>query len=356
MILQRWSAGEEPTTEELQALLARELADPQRAIAFDLTAENGLEQLVVRSRLFQTVYAEVVQLCQGFGFRDLQQILQLLWTLWLPLAMHLVAVRKQLRRPLIQGILGVQGTGKSTLAAVLSLIIEQLGHPTLSFSLDDLYKSYRERQQLQLQDPRLLWRGPPGTHDLQMGVELLEQVRHRPPEQPLWVPRFDKSAWNGAGDQTTPERVNSVDIVLFEGWFVGVRPIAESAFETAPPPIVTPSDRAFARDTNERLRDYLSLWQRLDRLLVLYPLDYRSSQQWRKEAEQKMRAAGKSGMTDEEIDRFVEYFWKALHPALFLPPLIQNPTLVDLTIEINRDRQPGKVYRPIAREGQSIGR
>jgi len=37
-----------------------------------------------------------------------------------------------------QGILGGQGTGKTTLAAMLSLILGQLGYHTLSLSLDDL--------------------------------------------------------------------------------------------------------------------------------------------------------------------------------------------------------------------------
>ncbi|MFM7614146.1 MAG: ATP-binding cassette domain-containing protein, partial [Synechococcales cyanobacterium] len=41
----------------------------------------------------------------------------------------------------------------------------------------------------------------------------------------MTVPRFDKSALCGMGDRTTPEIIDQVDIVLFEGWFVGVLPI-----------------------------------------------------------------------------------------------------------------------------------
>jgi D-glycerate 3-kinase len=345
-ILQRWSGGEEPTTEELQRLLARELADPQRAIAFELTAENGLQKLERRSRLFQTLHSEVAQRCQKWGLNDLEPIQFSLWTLWLPLALHLVAARQTLGRPLIQGILGVQGTGKSTLARILSLILGQLGYPTLSISLDDLYKTYPERQQLQQQDPRFTWRGPPGTHDVDLGIALLDDLRAPQTKLPIFVPRFDKSAYNGAGERTAPEAIASaVEMVLFEGWFVGFRPLEPSVFETAPPPIVTPEDRAFAREVNERLKAYLLLWQRLDRLLVLYPVDYRVSKQWRKDAERNAIASGKSGMSDAEIERFVEYFWKALHPELFLKPLIHHPAYVDLVIEIGRDRSFGKVYR-----------
>jgi D-glycerate 3-kinase len=255
--------------------------------------------------------------------------------------------QQQLNRPFIQGVLGGQGTGKTTLAIVLQLILARLGYRTLSLSLDDLYKTYAERQRLQEQDPRLIWRGPPGTHDVALGLELLDHLRQPNQHQSILVPRFDKSAWGGAGDRTTPEQVESVDIVLFEGWFVGVRPIDPAIFDAStPPPIQTSDDRAFARDMNEQLEDYLPLWERLDRLMVLYPTDYRLSQQWRRQAEQQMIATGKSGMTDSQIDRFVEYFWKALHPELFITPLTQDPKYVDLVVEINPNRTLGAIYRP----------
>jgi D-glycerate 3-kinase len=173
----------------------------------------------------------------------------------------------------------------------------------------------------------------------------LDRLRH-PDGQPIPIPRFDKSAWNGAGDRTQPEIVQGADIVLFEGWFVGVRPIDPVAFENPPPPILTADDKTFARDMNARLEDYLPLWARLDRLMVLYPVDYRLSLAWRQQAEREMIAAGKSGMSDSEINEFVKYFWKSLHPELFIKPLTKNPNWVDLVIEINADHSPGDVYRP----------
>jgi D-glycerate 3-kinase len=51
-------------------------------------------------------------------------------------------------------------------------------------------------------------------------------------------------------------------------------------------------------------------------------------------------------MSDSEIHEFVKYFWKALHPELFITPLIHNPDWVDLVIEINSDHTPDRVYHP----------
>ncbi|MEM6403721.1 MAG: glycerate kinase, partial [Cyanobacteria bacterium P01_D01_bin.116] len=71
--------------------------------------------------------------------------------------------------------------------------------------------------------------------------------------------------------------------------------------------------------------------------------DYRLSLEWRKQAEHQMKASGKTGMTDLEIEEFVNYFWKALHPELFIKPLIESSS-VDLVIEINSNHSFGKIF------------
>ncbi|MEH2433295.1 MAG: glycerate kinase [Nostoc sp.] len=318
------------------------LADRLRAKAFGITPENVDEMIEKRSHLLKSVFPAFSQFCQTSLKVEPQQMLQVLWDLWLPLGIKLASQRQQLKRPLIQGILGGQGTGKTTMSKVLSLILDRLGYRTVSLSLDDLYKTYSDRLVLTQQDPRLIWRGPPGTHDVDLGLNVLDQIRQL--QSPVMVPRFDKSAFGGAGDRTTPEIVTGVDIVLFEGWFVGVRPINIDVFDTALPPILTDEDKAFARDINHRLHDYLPLWERLDSLIVLYPTDYRCSLEWRKQAEQQMIAAGKSGMSNAEIEQFVNYFWRSLHPELFISPLVKDATVVDMVIEIHADHSFGEVY------------
>ena len=128
---------------------------------------------------------------------------------------------------------------------------------------------------------------------------------------------------------------------------MGVKPIAPEAFLNAPPPILTDADRQFAADVNTQLKNYLPLWAELDSLIVLHPQDYRYSLTWRKQAERQMIAAGNSGMTDAEIESFVNYFWRSLHPELFINPLIES-SAVDLVIEINADHSFGKISHPMS--------
>ncbi|WP_373536592.1 glycerate kinase [Microcoleus sp.] len=366
-ILEAWITGDRPLTKisarELELLAVWELADEARARAFNITPDSAADVVRHKTDLFFSLFDELHTFPQKSTV-----FIETLWNLWLPLAIQLSTEKQSFNRPLIQGILGSQGTGKTTLCQVLKVILGKMGYSTVSISLDDLYKTYADRQKLQKADPRLIWRGPPGTHDIDLGISVLDKLRGSKTSElaavdnlksdfpktdiikNIEIPRFDKSAWDGAGDRTQPEIISGADIVLFEGWFVGVNPVADATLNeflaTAPFPISTEADCQFARDMNAKLHDYLPLWNRLDRLMVLYPRDYRLSQVWRNQAEREMMAQGKSGMSEAEINRFVEYFWKALHPELFMQSMLEGDR-VDLVIEILGDRTVSKICRAI---------
>ncbi|MGF1602641.1 MAG: glycerate kinase [Thermosynechococcaceae cyanobacterium] len=339
MILCRLATGASLSTAQRSQLATRMLADQEWAAAFGVTPETIDDVIEVRSQLLPQLYPKVQAYWHQCQITT--PCLELLWQLWLPLAQQLIQKHQQLNRPLIQGILGMQGTGKSTLTAMLCLILEHLGYTSLTISIDDLYKTYADRQQLRQQDPRLIWRGPPGTHDVELGIEILDRLRAG---AAVKIPRFDKSAYGGQGDRSGFETVAPVSIVLFEGWFTGLFPLPGSVFDTVPSPIESSDDRAFARDMNQALTAYLPLWDRLDSLMVLQLTDYQLSKRWRLEAEQNAIAMGNTGMSDEEIEQFVDYFWKALHPALFIPALINQRRAVDLVIDINENHLPCRIF------------
>jgi D-glycerate 3-kinase len=338
--LARHTESVPPIPEPVLHSLARDLIQDDGA--FGSQPDQAMQVAGDRARQFMVLYPELNRRCQQtLGWSSCP--VNLLWRLWLPLAAALTSTQQALGRPMIQGILGLQGTGKTTLARILGWILQQWGLTVCQLSIDDLYKTHAERQQLRQADPRLRWRGPPGTHDVELGFRVLQQLKAGTGE-PVTVPRFDKSAYGGEGDRTTPEPVAGVDITLFEGWFVGLRPIDPACFDQAPPPIVTDRDRQFARDMNVRLAEYLPLWDLLDRLIVLHPVDYHLSLAWRQQAEQDMKRQGKAGLSDPEIEQFVEYFWRSLHPQLFLPPLLGDSQYIELVIEIQADHSPGKIY------------
>lgn len=345
--------GDRLTSSDYELLInkSRNNSDCQWALDMDASDINVFNEIVdQRSQLLRAVYPKIAWVLNTHNIQIVppSAILPMLWHYWLPLAQSLASQQEKIGRTFIQGLLGGQGTGKTTLGIVLNVLLRHLGKTFLSISLDDLYKTYADRQKLQNRCPDLIWRGPPSTHDVELGIQVLQQLRDRPLDSshPIEIPRFDKSLHNGAGDRTDPEISYDADIVLFEGWFVGMRPLPTSSFRNFVPPILSERDRDFALECNANLHNYLPLWEYLDRLIVLVPEDYTYSLDWRIEAEHKLIAAGKSGMNDQEITQFVEYFWRALHPELFIPSMINlanGDAPADLVVEISRSHLPTKI-------------
>ena len=71
------------------------------------------------------------------------------------------------KKPLIIGVAGGQGTGKTTITSIISLILRKYFKLNVfKISIDDFYKTRNERKKLSLsKHPLLMTRGVPGTHD-----------------------------------------------------------------------------------------------------------------------------------------------------------------------------------------------
>ncbi len=351
-----WAQGHPPSASDRQQIIDWEL-EPNRAAAWQTSPDSVVHAIETKAALLQALYRQTsAQQTSAQQTPDSTMPLpgdwtdwmMPLWTVWLPLAQWLDRKQREAGIPWVQGILGGQGTGKTTLTKILCLILGQLGHQTAALSIDDLYLTYAQRCELKAQDPRLIWRGPPGTHDIELGQRTLGRLKNAAADGQVTLPQFDKSLHQGEGDRTDPLTIPAPTIVLFEGWFVGAQPIDDRIFSderSLPDPINTAADRQFARDSNRRLQSYVPLWNCLDSLLVLYPNDYRQSQAWRQQAEQQMKTQGRAGLPDSQIAAFVTYFWQALHPELFITPAIHSPA-TSLVVKIEPNHSPSAVYAP----------
>ena len=115
-------------------------------------------------------------------------------TYYLPLGDWL-RQQRQRQDTLVVGINGCQGSGKSTLADFLQQFLEYQGLSVASLSIDDLYLTRAQRQQLaKTVHPLLQTRGVPGTHDTAMGIALIDQLRQLSKGEQLRLPRFDKAS------------------------------------------------------------------------------------------------------------------------------------------------------------------
>ena len=141
---------------------------------------------------------------------------------WRPLADE-IARRTDRKKPLIVGINGAQGSGKSTLCAFLEVLLDEHGLKAATLSLDDLYLGKADRQRLAREvHPLFVTRGVPGTHAPARGLAIFDDLGAG---RDLNLPRFDK----GTDEQSNgSERITGpVDVLLFEGWCVGCPPQAD---------------------------------------------------------------------------------------------------------------------------------
>lgn len=112
--------------------------------------------------------------------------------------------------------------------------------PTLVLSIDDLYLPHSRQEDLarsHKDNPLVQHRGQPSTHDVALGKSLFEDLLNR--KTNIKVPSYDKSAFNGAGDQrprsewhtVNAEGSPPVEVVVFEGWCVGFRALSDEQVE-----------------------------------------------------------------------------------------------------------------------------
>jgi D-glycerate 3-kinase len=244
------------------------------------------------------------------------------------------------RRPLILGLCGAQGSGKSTLTRGLAERFRASGRTVAHLSLDDLYLTRAERLTLARDVHALLaTRGVPGTHDVALGLRLFRDIDSG---LPVMLPRFDKAVDDRAPAKAWECVAGPIDVLIFEGWCVGARPQSEAALE---PPINDLERRddpsaVWRHFVNERLsREYQQLFERIDIQVLLAAPDFGVVEQWRKEQERELRArVGQLApglLSDVQLREFIQHYERLTRHILR-----EMPHRADLVIDLDPDRAP----------------
>ncbi|MEO8061591.1 MAG: kinase [Pseudomonadota bacterium] len=246
--------------------------------------------------------------------------------------------RHDVARPLLVGICGSQGSGKSTVCRYVAHSAAASGIRVAVLSIDDLYLPRQAREILALKvHPLLCTRGVPGTHEVLLGVRTLgalgasERVR---------IPRFDK-----ARDDRLPQELwdtvdAPLDLILFEGWCVGATPQAAHQLDAAINTLEAQEDAdgRWRHYVNDALSlEYQELFAPIDYLVLLAAPSFEIVTQWRIEQEQQLRAArpDASGvMTDAQIVHFVQHYERLTRHVL-----AEMPARADLVLRLDQNRR-----------------
>lgn len=238
-------------------------------------------------------------------------------------------------RPLVLGVAGAQGSGKSTVAAVLAARLQQRGLAAAAVSIDDFYLPRERRLALARRvHPLFATRGAPGTHDLPLLLDALLRVRAG---LPLALPVFDKLADDRLPPQQWPPPTR-LDVLILEGWCIGAR--AQPAALLAAPINTLEADADAAAiwrtHANQALAgQYQRVWNRIDALVFLAAPDWASVPRWRAQQEAALvRSSGRPGMTASAIAHFCAHYER-----LTRWQRQTTPTHADLTLWLDGQRQ-----------------
>lgn len=233
-------------------------------------------------------------------------------------------------RPVVIGIQGPQGSGKTTLTRAMLEELSRQGVRAAAVSIDDFYMTRRGQLEVAAAhpgNPYLEHRGYPGTHDVALGADTLRQLRAGTATR---IPVYDKSAHNGRGDRAPEDQWRPVteplDIVFLEGWMLGFQPVAER--EIADPRLRVP---------NASLADYERWYAEIDAWVILRAIDPDYVLTWRVEAEEKMKASGKPGLSRAEIEDYIRRFLPAYRTWGGAPAGVPPERQLELTINLRRE-------------------
>jgi D-glycerate 3-kinase len=142
---------------------------------------------------------------------------------------------------------------------------------------------------------------------------------------------YDKSKHIGRGDRLPEtewrEVIGPLDIVFVEGWMLGFTPVPENTLEDAR-----------LDEPNRALAAYDRWYRNLDCFVTLRAVDPNDVLRWRVEAEGRMRASGKPGLSREEIEDYVRRFLPAYRTYGGAPASI--PEARRFTIRLDGERRP----------------
>lgn len=266
---------------------------------------------------------------------------------YLPFIEQIINLKKQRAdsAALIVGISAIQGAGKTTQGEILEILLTHFGYQSVSLSIDDHYITHEQLNQLREFDPRYIRRGV--THDIYLATENLKDLQNMQDGMEVKIPIYDKGKEHGDGDWVGWKTVTKKpDFIFYDGWMLGARKVMDEAiFNSILPALDSPEHIQFAKDINQKLDEYLPLWEMIDFMVVLYVPNYQISITWRDQAEEVLRAKG-VGMTSEQIVEFVHYFWRSVHPAIQIKNLADDTEHTNLVAVINDNHIIKEVLSP----------
>jgi len=276
-----------------------------------------------------------------------------------PVIEEIIAIRNRFEHPFVIGANGLPGSGKSTFGDLLCYVTRQKHKVNaVSLSIDDFYFTLDERRVLADEIHHLLRiRGMPGTHDIDLAMQTLSQLKQF--SSPVPVPRFDKAKNDRATEDMWDVVTRRPDIIVLEGWCLGATAQKEEELEQPVNDIEAQEDEllVWRKYINQQLQsNYPRFFSQVDIWLMLKAPSFECAFDWRLEQEEKLkkslesRGIDTSGlMTHKELVCFVQ-----LDQRIAQNLLNTLPEKVHYLYELDTDRKIINLTRPLKLKVPSV--
>ena len=234
---------------------------------------------------------------------------------YIPMSFWIEKKYKKKGKTLFLGVSGGQGSGKTTVAGILKIILKKFFKRKIHVvSIDDFYKTLTERYVMSYKiHPLFKTRGVPGTHDINMIKKFIKLVKKKKFKK-IKLPKFDKSIDDRVKKKYWNHLKIRPEIVILEGWCVGAKPQTNSLIKK---PInnlerYEDSNLVWRKYVNERLqKEYKKLFMMIDHFIFMKVPDFNMVFKWRYLQENKLRKKlyfNKKVMSYDEIKRFIMFY------------------------------------------------
>ena len=246
-------------------------------------------------------------------FKDKEKMLK---SFLIPLC-NWIAQKADKKKPYFVGLAGGQGTGKTTISSLISIILKKYFKKNVfRVSIDDFYKTRKDRSKLSKSiHPMLMTRGVPGTHDLKLMQTFFKDVKQKS-FRSIKVPKFDKSIDDRYPKKNWYNINKKPDIIIFEGWCVGAKAEENKSLFKSINSMERNRDKKliWRKYVNAQLKtNYKKLYSQINSLIYLKAKDFSLLQKWRLKQENKLKLKSKKNsknkiMNKNEVLEFMQTY------------------------------------------------
>jgi len=234
---------------------------------------------------------------------------------YIPISFWIENKYKKKGKTLFLGFSGGQGSGKTTVAKILKIILKKFFKREIYVSsIDDFYKTLKDRNEMSHTiHPLFKTRGVPGTHDINLVQKFFDFIKKRNFKK-FKLSKFDKSVDDRLRKKYWSNIKKRPEIIILEGWCVGAKPQSNSIINKSINVLEKYEDKhlIWRKYANEKLKkEYKKLFAMIDHFIFMKIPNFNVVYEWRLLQESKLRKKSHSSkkiMSYNEIKRFIMFY------------------------------------------------